>query len=367
MTQWLIGPRTGAERAEHNQTAMESPTFPSLPSGTPPRAIVADPAMARLYELVERLAPADLPVLITGETGCGKELIATALHTLSSRAVRPIVAVNCAALHEMLSESELFGHDKGAFSGAVSSRPGLVEAASGSTLFLDEVGELPPVVQGKLLRVLEQRRVTRLGEVREREVDVRFVAATNRHLPAEVTAGRFRHDLYFRLSAATLHLPPLRKRPCELPLLAAAFLEEACGHNRRTVLQISDSALQVLRAYPWPGNIRELKNLMRYLAATLTPAVDVVRAEHVAEQLSHAGAPAADNTDPRKTSSEGRWFRSLADEMRALEMTRIREALETTGGNQTHAARLLAMPTRTFFEKAKHYGLTPKKKTGGHA
>jgi DNA-binding NtrC family response regulator len=327
------------------------------------RAIVADPSVVQLYALIERLAPVGLPVLITGETGCGKELVATAIHTLSQRGGRPLILVNCAALHDALVESELFGHQKGAFAGAVSTKPGLIESASGSTLFLDEVGELAPAIQAKLLRVLESNRVTRVGDVREREVDVRFVAATNRDLEADVAAGRFRRDLFFRLSAATLHLPPLRERPLELPLLAAAFLDEACRLNGREVMRISDAAMTVLLAHPWPGNVRELKNLMQYVAAAV-PA-EVLLAEHVIKRLGRLRPlqpPAIDLATPEDSPR----FRPIADELRELEITRIRQALEATGGNQTRAAGLLAMPVRTFFEKAKQYGLTPKKKRYDH-
>jgi len=327
------------------------------------RVIVADPTVVRLYALIERLAPVSIPVLITGETGCGKELVATAIHTRSHRAGKPLISLNCAALHEMLVESELFGHEKGAFSGAIATKPGLIEAASGSTLFLDEVGELAPGIQAKLLRVLESRRVTRVGDVREREVDVRIVAATNRDLEADVVAGRFRRDLFFRLSAATLDLPPLRQRSSELPLLAGAFLEDACRLNGRGVMRISDGAMSVLLAHSWPGNIRELKNLMQYVSAALP--VDVLLAEHVSERLGRLRTTAAPRIEATASATQPR-FRPLADELRELEITRIREALEATGGNQTRAAGLLAMPVRTFFEKAKQYGLTPKKKRYDH-
>ncbi|HEX2685056.1 MAG TPA: sigma 54-interacting transcriptional regulator [Kofleriaceae bacterium] len=327
------------------------------------RVIIADPTVARLYALVERLAPVGIPVLITGETGCGKELVATAIHALSQRARKPLISLNCAALHEMLVESELFGHEKGAFSGAISTKAGLIEAASGSTLFLDEIGELAPAIQAKLLRVLETHRVTRVGDVREREVDVRIVAATNRDLEADVVTGRFRRDLFFRLSAATLYLPPLRQRPHELPLLAAAFLDEACRSNGRSPMRISDGAMSVLLAHSWPGNVRELKNLMQYVAAAF--AVDILQAEHVSERLGRARPGMLSRSDTAPSLDPPR-FRPIADELRELEITRIREALEATGGNQTRAASLLAMPVRTFFGKAKLYGLTPKKKRYDH-
>lgn len=330
-----------------------------------PGVIIADPAMLRLYALVEQLGPVNIPVLIMGETGCGKELVASTLHARSPRASKTLVSLNCAALHESLAESTLFGHEKGAFSGAVSSKPGLIETASGSTLFLDEIGELALVTQAKLLRVLESQRVTRVGDVHEREVDIRIVAATNRDLETEVSAGRFRRDLFFRLSAASLELPALRQRPTELPLLATAFLEEACLRNKRPLLRITEDACAVMLAYAWPGNIRELKNLMQYLAATLPG--EAVQAEHLKNRLVKQGlkteqAPPISFDKPRDPNVAPLQFRPLAEEIRDLEVTRIREALAVTGGNQTRAAALLSMPVRTFFEKTKLYGLTPKKK-----
>jgi two-component system, NtrC family, response regulator AtoC len=346
---------TAAVGAPPGEIAGLERAFQTLTIGTQ-RVIVADPTVVRLYALIERLAPVGIPVLITGETGCGKELVATAIHTLSHRAGKQLISLNCAALHEHLVESELFGHERGAFSGAVSTKPGLIEAASGSTLFLDEIGELAPAIQAKLLRVIETHRVTRVGDVHERAVDVRIVAATNRDLEADVVAGRFRRDLFFRLSAATLYLPPLRQRTTELPYLAAAFLDEACREGNRTAMRISDGAMALLLAHPWPGNIRELKNLMQYLAAALP--VDVLLAEHISERLGGSRAV----VHVPATSSEAPRFRPLAEELRDLEIRRMTEALEATGGNQTKAAGLLAMPVRTFFEKAKHYSLTPNKK-----
>ena len=210
---------------------------------------IADPAMLGLFELLKRLARSDIPVLVRGETGAGKENAAYAVHHFSARSSKPFVAVNCAAIAETLIESELFGYERGAFSGATHAKPGLLEAASGGTVFLDEVGELSPSAQSKLLRALETKRITRVGDVREREVDIRIVAATNRDLEAEVTKDgekRFRPDLFFRLSAATVILPPLRERPREVTLLGDAFLKAACERIGRPPLLLTPGALRAL-------------------------------------------------------------------------------------------------------------------------
>jgi len=320
------------------------------------KVIVADPACVRLYALIERLAPVDLPVLITGETGCGKELAARAIHALSRRRERVLVSLNCAAIQETLVESELFGHERGAFSGAVASKLGLLEAATQSTLFLDEVGELSLTVQAKLLRVLETGRVTRVGDTRERGVAVRIVAATNRDLEADIAAGRFRQDLYFRLSGAALHLPPLRERPRELRLLTQQFLDEACTRTNRTAMTISEPAMQLLLAHSWPGNVRELKNLIHYIAAAYPD--NVVLPEHIKERWQAAPQQPA---TPEPAAAGPQPFRPIADEIRELEIGRIRAALEATHGNQTKAAQLLSMPLRTFFDRIKSYNLSPRK------
>ena len=314
--------------------------------------------MLQIYAQIERLARADIPVLIIGETGCGKELVAAALHAGSPRAHLSMIPLNCAALHEHLAESELFGHERGAFTGAAHTRAGLIEAANGSTLFLDEVGELSPVTQGKLLRVLESGRLTRVGDVHERAVDVRIIAATNRDLRAEVASGRFRSDLFFRLSGALLEIPPLRQRPSEITILASTFLDRARRAIGGAPMTISPEALLVLRAHAWPGNVRELKNVMQYFATTLEG--DVLLPRDVGEALASRLITTVRPSETKAVLPDvqaGRQFRPLSDELRELEITRIREALEVTGGNQTRAALLLSVPMRTFFAKVKQYGL----------
>jgi two-component system, NtrC family, response regulator AtoC len=328
--------------------------------------IVADSAMIRIYELIERLARSDLTVLVCGETGSGKENAAYAVHHGSPRASRTFLTLNCAALQDTLLESELFGHKKGAFSGAVSDKIGLLEQAEGGTVFLDEVGELSLAAQAKLLRSIENRRIIRLGDTHEREIDIRIVAATNRDLEQEVAAKRFRDDLYFRLSTAQVHLPPLRERPGEIPILARAFLQKACAAARREIPELSGPVMARLTAYHWPGNVRELSNVIRYVAATAT--APVVEIAHLPASVFATGQPKRD-ADAASTATatttatgphgadaaSGPRFRPLADELRELEMLRMTQALEASDGVQTQAARLLGMPIRTFVHKLKRY------------
>jgi DNA-binding NtrC family response regulator len=321
--------------------------------------VVADTTMVRIYELLRRLAASPLPVLLHGETGSGKENAAWALHFWSSRRSRPFVALNCAALPESLAESELFGYARGAFSGADRDHEGLLERSSGGTLFLDEVAELSPSLQAKLLRVLDQKRLTRLGDSQERTVDLRLVAASHRVLTAEVKAGRFREDLFFRLSAAVVVIPPLRERPSELLLLAHTFLEQECERAGRPPLSLSASAMSVLSTHPWPGNVRELKNAMGFLAATVPGSV--AEPSHLPEFIRNPGAGAQTLT----SLSPARAFRPLMEELQELERQRMVEALEAAEGVQTRAAQLLGMPLRTFVFKLKKHRLTARKASRG--
>jgi two-component system, NtrC family, response regulator AtoC len=330
--------------------------------------VVADPAMIRLFDLIRRLAQSDLPVLVLGETGAGKENAAAAIHHWSPRAAKPLITLNCATIPENLLESELFGYEKGAFSGAVSAKPGLLERASGGTVFLDEVGELPMSAQAKLLRVLEAKRITRLGDLREREIDIRVVAATNRDLEGECQRGRFRKDLLFRLSAATVDLPPLRQRPREVPILARAFLAQARAKLSVPEVAISDAALHRLATHAWPGNVRELKNAMDYAAATLRG--DVVEVSDLPARVAGRSLEAPPGALPQEAGAEApreapvpaapRGFTPIAEELRQLERKRMEEALDATGGVQTRAAELISMPIRTFVLKVKQYGLSQR-------
>ena len=315
--------------------------------------VVADPAMVQLFELLRRLAASSLPVLVHGETGSGKENAAWAVHQWSGR-TGPFVALNCAAVPETLADAELFGHERGAFSGADRPRAGRIEQSSGGTLFLDEVAELPLSIQAKLLRALDQKRVIRLGDSKEREVDLRVVAATHRVLADEVRAGRFREDLFFRLSAAVVMLPPLRDRPCEIPLLANAFLAEAVARQNRTPVHLSAAAMGALGAHPWPGNVRELKNAMDYVAAVSPGAI--VEASHL--PFGRADPNGAGARGGGATGEPPAAFRSLAEELRQIERQRMCEALVAAGGVQRRAAELIAMPLRTFAFKMKKYGIS---------
>ncbi|XXX78616.1 sigma 54-interacting transcriptional regulator [Sorangium sp. So ce134] len=359
--------RAAAEVALPGQAAAAAEAVTTLELGGQ-RTVLADAAMVRVFELIRRLAATDLPVLVTGETGAGKESAARALHEWSPRARRPLVTLNCAAMPESLVESELFGYERGAFSGAAGPKPGLLEHGSGGTVFLDEIGDLSASAQAKILRAIETKKILRLGDVREREVDIRLVAATHKDLQGEVKAGRFRQDLYYRLGAATVILPPLRERPREILALSRAFLADACARAGREEMVLSTEATELFTTYAWPGNVRELKNVIEYVAATVSARIverghlpaPLAPAPPRAESMPPSAAPAA----PAAPSARGpgRTFRPLAEEVRELERTRIAEALAAVGGVQTRAAEALHMPLRTFVLKMNRYGLAKRKR-----
>jgi DNA-binding NtrC family response regulator len=325
----------------------------SLPSpGSPPGVVLRDPAMRALYAEAARVARANINVLLLGETGVGKEVLARAIHAHSPRSKGPFMGVNCAALADSLLESELFGSEKGAFTGALA-RAGLFEAAAGGTVFLDEVGELPLGTQAKLLRVLEERVVTRLGSTRSRPIDVRFLAATNRDVEADSRQGRLRPDLYFRLNGVALLIPPLRERPHEIEALATSFLSAACRDlERASPLAISSDALDVLRRHAWPGNVRELRNAIERAAVMCTEAT--ILPEHLPPSLVAAIRPSASSAGPSQPQN-------LQSEMKSIERTRILEALERCGGNQSEAARQLGIPRRTLVSRLTELGLTRRR------
>ena len=300
-------------------------------------------------------------VLVLGETGVGKEIVAEQLHQLSPRADKPFLRLNCAALSESLLESELFGHEKGAFTGAVQAKPGLLETAQGGTVFLDEAGELPMSVQVKLLRVIEERQVLRVGGLKPRTIDVRFVAATNRELEAEVAAGRFRADLYYRLNGVAVVVPALRERICEIAPLARTFLERASRLAGRRVPDISPDALALLEGYRWPGNVRELRNFVE--RAALLCRDGSIRPEHLPlDKMSAtvvARAEPASRPDATETADPPPGVRRETED---IERRRILEALDQSGGNQTRAAEILEMPLRTLVRRLVAYGVTRPRK-----
>jgi DNA-binding NtrC family response regulator len=328
--------------------------------------VVADAAMQHFDRIVQRIAAGTISVLVSGETGVGKEVLAELLHKLSPRAARPFLRLNCAALTESLLESELFGHERGAFTGAAQAKPGLLETADGGTVFLDEIGELPMSIQVKLLRVLEERKVLRVGGLAPRAIDVRFLAATNRDLEHEVAQGRFRQDLYFRLNGVALTIPPLRARLGELPALAVGFLRDAAERaGQAEPPAISPAALQLLREYPWPGNIRELRNVMERAALLCTGRT--ITLEHLPVEKMRDPRRAPVRTAPARHAEPpplpppepARRGRADAEE----EKQRILDALAQAGGNQTDAARLLGMSRRTLINRVIAYNLPrPRKK-----
>ena len=328
------------------RTRMENAALKrSLRNAFPQNTIIGESEAAkRLRAMIQRVAATEANVLIQGESGTGKELVAQAIHFGGKRAHRPFVAVNCGAMPADLIESELFGHEKGAFTGAEAAKPGLIEEAQGGTVFLDEVGELPLATQAKLLRVLEQRELQRVGGLKPRPIDVRFVAATNRDLEAEVAAGRFRQDLLYRLNGASLRVPPLRERTTEIAPLARLFAARAAASVGLTVQpELTAEALTRLEAYSWPGNIRELRNAIE--RAVLLGG-EVIAPEHLPLDKLSAVWTAA----PARSTS------SMRD--------RIMEALEATAHNQTRAAERLGVSRQTLSTWLDRYDIPRPRRRG---
>jgi two-component system response regulator AtoC len=327
------------------------------------QAQVSELALTDLERLLPRIARSSISVILGGETGVGKEVLARRMHAHSARAAGPLVVIHCAAVSESLLESELFGHERGAFTGAAHAKIGLLEAAHRGTVFLDEVGEMPPSLQVKLLRVLEQREVLPVGSTRPRAIDVRVIAATHRDLAEEVRAGRFRQDLWFRLNGITLRIPPLRERQSEIEPLARQFAAEAAAESGDSEApRFAPEALLALRNHPWPGNVRELKNVVR--RAMVLAGRGELRVEHLlldpvpsSEPAARASAPAA------STMPSGAEATKLKTHLRGIERQSILDALAACGGNQSRAAKRLGIARGTLIARMDEYGLTrPRKK-----
>ncbi len=318
------------------------------------------PAMEELFRLIEKAAASPLPALLEGETGTGKELVARAIHQASSAARGPFLAVNCAAVPEHLLESELFGHRRGAFTGAVSDHEGLFESAQHGTVFLDEIGEMPLSMQPKVLRVLQEGEVTRIGEIRPRKVDVRIIAATNRDLLHEVESGAFRSDLYYRIAAFPIRVPPLRERRDDIPLLVESFLAAASRRHGKRVGRVTPEAMAALCAFGWPGNVRELQNEIQRAVALAGPGEPIGLA-HLSPKLVGAsgagddasGAPGEEGAAEREEAPPS----SLREARNAFEARYIAEVLEQEGGSVLRAARVLGLTRAGLYKKLKEYGL----------
>ena len=293
----------------------------------------SSPAMQKVFRMVKQAAPTDATVLLEGPSGTGKELVARAIHNLSPRAKGPFVAVEFAAISPNLLESELFGHERGAFTGAVARRVGRFEAANHGTIFLDEISEMPLELQVKLLRVLQEREFQRVGSNDTVKTDIRIVAATNRDLAAYVRAGKFREDLYYRLNVIDLHLPALRERAGDIPLLVGRFLGEFGGKS------VSPEAMKLLEAYPWPGNVRELRNAVEKMCV-LSPTGEI-GVDDVPDEMKRGGAPSA----------------ITSGTLEETEKAKILAVLEEVGGNRTKAAERLGISRRTIYRKLEEYGL----------
>jgi DNA-binding NtrC family response regulator len=307
-----------------------------------PNMIGKSTGMQRVLQLVGQVADTRASVLITGESGVGKEVVADAIHHISGRRDKPYIKVHCAALTESLLESELFGHEKGAFTGAVARKRGRFELANGGTIFLDEIGEISQQVQIKILRVLQDKKFERVGGEQTLEVDVRIIAATNKSLKEEIEAGRFREDLYYRLNVVNIHVPPLRERKEDIPLLVHAFLEEFSRENNKEIEAIDKSAMQALHNYTWPGNIRELRNCIE-------SAVVMAKGEKITLDDLPPHIAAGDETDYVKIE--------VGTPLEDAEKAVIQATLNRENGNKTRAAEILGIGRKTLHRKINEYGI----------
>jgi len=328
------------DRKEVEEKKQEKKKSPSVEVTTPSTIIGSSAPMLELLEMISYVAPTEATVLVTGESGTGKELVAAELHTNSERSDGPFIRVNCAALAESLLESELFGHEKGAFTGADRERDGKFIQAAGGTLFLDEIGETSHAMQVKMLRVLQEQELQRVGGEETIKTDARIIAATNRDLEAEVRKGNFREDLYYRLNVVTVHVPPLRDRGDDILLLVDFFVEKFAAKNRRTVEGITPECLQLLSSYQWPGNVRELEN-------AIERGVILMRGEHLTEKSLPLPI--------QKQNVESGSSVSQATSLQEVEKQQILKTLEETGGNKSEAARRLGVTRKTLLNKLQKY------------
>ena len=333
------------ERAwEHHRLGRENEQLRQVIGRTAPSAEIIGTSLEiqRVLRLIEKVAPTDSPVLVLGESGTGKELVARAVHQRSGRASKPMVTINCAALQESLLESELFGHEKGAFTGATTSKPGLFEVADGGTLFIDELGELAPSLQAKLLRVLEDGHMRRVGATREQRVDVRIIAATNRNLAEDVAARRFREDLFFRINVLSIDLPPLRNRRDDIPLLTNHFLIKL-GRD----WTLDDGAMNALQHYSWPGNVRELHNVIE--RASILADESHITPTELPHQISHQSPDALASTAIEDT-----------DNLEERERLHVKRVLERENWNRNRTAEALGINRRSLYRLIQKHGLSPR-------
>jgi len=307
------------------------------------------PPMQAVFQLIEKVSRSDSTVLISGESGTGKELVADAIHKLGKREKGPFVKLNCAALNESILESELFGHVKGAFTGAYRHRKGLFEEANGGEILLDEIGDIPLSIQVKLLRLLETKQFVRIGGNRPVNVDVRIIAATNRHLPDMVSKGLFREDLFFRINIVPINLPPLRERKEDIPLLVSSFMDELGAHTNKKITGLNREVLDGFMQYSWPGNVRELKSALEY--AFLVCESRLIETNHLPPQFQHPKSLGADNPSAGK---------QLSAPYDGNEKRELIEALRKTGGNQTQASKILGVHRMTVWNRMRKYGLSLK-------
>ncbi len=337
---------TAKKALEYRRLLLENRRLKKELAGKFENIIGRTPAMKKVFDLVESVAPSRATVLLSGESGTGKELIARALHHLSPRKDAPFIRTNCAALPEGLIESELFGHEKGAFTGALRQTRGRFEMADGGTLLLDEISEIPLGLQAKLLRVLQEREFERVGSGYTLKVDVRVVATTNRNLDEEVKKGRFREDLYYRLNVVKVEMPPLRDRREDIPLLAAHFMQKYAAENGKKIDGIAPKALSLLTDYPWPGNVRELMNFIER-AVVVAQSNILLPSDFPKELILGLSAGGEDRLRPGVTIEE-------------VEKRLILKTLEAVDGNKTKAAQMLGVTARTLHNKLGDYGLKDK-------